>query len=399
MSEEPRYMNAVIPIPGRGAWVAPKAGASAGGGRSGALRGVVACSIALLSITVGACNRPSGVEPPSVRQSLAHGRRDAGEPLAAEAQTRSGPGAAARQEGPAASSRPIACVNGVPIDRRTFIKLLTESRGLPLLQQVVVREVVRQEAERLGLTVTPADIDREYDLTLQAARFNGGEPEKLTPARREQLIEEWTQARGVTRQELAIAMERQAWLRQMAEAKGDVEITEEMLRREFARVHGEKVEVRHIQLPALRVWNQVKQRLERGEDFEDLVADYSQNRISRERRGLLPAFSADDPSVPAILAKVAFSLEPGQVSNPFEVEGSYQVLKLERRIPAEDVALDDVKGQLRGNLLARLVAERMDQLGEHLLLRSRLQIEDQVLRDQYTKRRAAGRLAGPPLSR
>lgn len=292
-------------------------------------------------------------------------------------------------------SKPIALVNEVPIERTALIQMLLEGRGLNLLRQMILEEVARQEAERQGLSASPADTDHEYDLTLQAARYDGKDVENLTPARREQLIEEWTRSRGVTRQELAVAMARQAHLRKIAEKH--VKIEEGMLEKEFRRVHGEKVEVRHIQLAAPRVWEQFKERLDAGEDFEVLVKDFSQNALSREKNGLLPPFSADDPTVPAAFAKAAFGLEVGQVSNPIEAEGSYHVLKLERRLPPEDVTMNQVRDKLRDNLFARLVAERMDQLAGELLMRAKLRIEDPLLRDQYKLRQATGEIAGPPL--
>ncbi len=362
---------------------------------------VLVSATVFMGCTITACNRPEKSELPTVSQRLA--QRDRADAAAGhdarigEASPTSEHSSAdqAVSDGPPAQDRPaVAAVNGVSIDHEAFVTMLIESRGLPLLQQLIMREVALQEAKRRGFAVSPEDVDREYDLTLQAAHFNGKDIENLTPARREQLIEEWTASRGVTRVELDIAMERQAALRRIA--RDGIEATDEMLRREFDRVHGEKVEVRHLQLPALRVWDQVKARLDRGEDFDNLVADHSQNRLSREHRGLLPPFSADDPTVPAILAEVAFALEPGQVSNPFEAEGSYHVLKLERRIPPDDVTFEDVEDELRGNLLARLIAEHMERMGEQLLGRCRLRIDDKVLLGQYEAHRAAGQIAGPP---
>lgn len=289
---------------------------------------------------------------------------------------------------------PVAIVNGRPIERRALLRTLVATRGLPMLQQMILRELAKAEAERLGKLVTQEQIDHEYDITLQAAHLDGKDIEALTPARREQLLEEWTRTRDVSREELAIAMERQAHLRAIA---GDqIEITDERLQAEFQRAHGEKVEVRHIQLAAKRVYPQIVERLGRGEPFKDLVAEYSQNTLSRERQGVLPPFSAEDPSVPAIFAEVAFQLTPGDVSNPIEAEGSYHVLKLERRIPAENVAFDDAKDKLRANLAARLVAERMEETGRRLLLGAKIEIRDRVLSAQYDARRAAGTIQGPP---
>jgi len=302
---------------------------------------------------------------------------------------------AQREQNQAATGPPIATVNGQALSRPDFLHLLIQARGMSLLQQLLMRETARQEAKRLGLTVSRADIEHEYDLTLRGDQFDGKDVEALTPARREQLIKQWTRTRGVPRAELAIAMERQTYLRKIAE--GRIKITDQMLRREYDRVHGEKVEVRHIQLDAKRSYAQIMQRLKQGERFEDLVLDFSQNRLSRERRGLLPPFSAHDPTVPAIFEKVAFDLKPGEVSNPIEAEGAYHVLQLVRRIPADGASFDAVQDALRRHLRARLLAEAMATLGRRLFLRSKIDIADPLLHAEYTRRRKTGQLEGPAL--
>lgn len=302
---------------------------------------------------------------------------------------------APRAAGAPARRPAVAFVNGHPIERRALIRTLVQARGLGLLQQMMLREVARQEAERRGLRITPDDIDREYEITLRADQFNGADTASLTPARREKLIDDWTRSRGVPREELAVAMERNAYLRRIV--AGQVDITEEMLRREYRRLHSARVEVRHIQLAARRVYAQIRRRLEQGDRFEDLVADYSQNVLTRLNQGRMPPFSADDPTVPAIFAKVAFELEPGQVSNPFEAEGSYHVLKLERRIPPDATPFEDLREKLRTGLHARLVARRMEALARRLLLDAKIRIEDRTLREQYRRGRADGLIEGPAL--
>ncbi len=291
----------------------------------------------------------------------------------------------------------VAFVNGQPIAQRELVRTLIEGRGLGLLQQMMLREAARQEAERLGLKITKLDIEHEYDIAVRGERFNGKDVEALTPARREKMIDDWTQSRGVPRAELAIAMERNAYLRKIV--ADSVTITEAMLRREYERVHGERVEVRHIQLAAKRVYPQIQRRLERGDRFEDLVADYSQNVLTRINQGRMPPFSANDSTVPAVFAKVAFSLEPGQVSNPVEAEGSFHVLKLERRIPADQATFDDCRDKLRTGLLARRIAERMEAHARNLMMSAKIRIEDRRLRRQYRKRQASGLIDGPTLIR
>jgi hypothetical protein len=289
----------------------------------------------------------------------------------------------------------VATVNDARIDRAELLDVLVAGRGLPVLHQLVLREAAAQEGIRRGLSLTDEDVTREYDLTLQAEHFNGHDVENLTPARREQMIADWTRTRGITREELHIAMVRQAWLRKLVGPPAA--ITDDALREEHARVHGEKVEVRHIQLQAPRYYEPLKARLDRGERFEDLVPLYSQNITSREKAGLLPPFSRNDTTVPPVFAEAAFALAPGETSKPIEAEGSFHVLRLERRLPADGVPLDSVRGDLRRRLQARRQVQAMQDLGSRLLMQSRLQINDPALREAYRAHQADGRLIGPVL--
>ena len=299
---------------------------------------------------------------------------------------------------PARPVKALAMVNDSPIDQAQFLRTLLDARGLPVLQQVLLREVAQQEAKRRNIEISQADIDREFDVALRGERFNGKDVEALTPSRREQLIDDWTRTRGVSRAELAIAMERQAILRKISEQdlRGRT-IDDEQLQREFRRRHGEKVEIRHIQFDAQRVADQIAQRLALGDRFEDLVADYSQNTLTKMRQGLMPAFAEEDETVPPILAQAAFALNPGEVSNPIEVDNYLHVLKLERRIPPEEVSIDDVKETLEHGLRARMIEEHIEQLGRRLLMAAALRIKDPSLRSQYKKQQRTGQIEGPPL--
>lgn len=292
--------------------------------------------------------------------------------------------------------RPIATVNGEAIDRSELVELLIKSKGLGILQQLVLIRVVQQEAARRGLTCSEADVALEYERTIEADHFNGKDPAQLTDARREQIIAEWTRTRGVSREELDIAIRRQALLRKMV--ADQIRVDEDMLRKEFARVHGEKAEVRHLQLAAPRYFAEIKKRLDAGERFEDLVMTFSQNIVSREKGGLLPPFSATDTTVPPAFSKVAFALEPGQVSGLFETEGNYHVIKLERRLPADDVTFDQVRDNLRKRVASRLTVQAMEQLGGDLLLRSDLRIAEPHLLQQYETGRGRGEITGPAAS-
>jgi len=327
---------------------------------------------------------------PRVADRMAEGRSaDAAADDRSEAVDSEG---AAGRDGP--GSRPIALVNGEPIETRELVDLLLETRGLTLLQQLMLTEAVRQAAARRGISLTPADMHREYDLTLEGARFNGDQPEALTRARREMLIDRWVKQRGVSRQGLDIAMRRQAYLRKLA--ADQVKITDEMLEEAFRRVHGEKVEVRHLQFRAPRTWDLIREKLQQGRTFEEMVRAYSENSLSRANAGLL-MIARDESAFPSALIEAAYQLKKGEMSNPIEVEGAYHVLKCERIVQPEQVTLEQVRDRLESNLRERIISEKMEAIGRRLLLESSIRIQHRMLREQYRKGIESGEIIGPPL--
>lgn len=294
-----------------------------------------------------------------------------------------------------ASGPPIAAVNGHELPRRQFMSHLVESHGLALLQRWMVLDLAREEAKRLGVEVTSGDVDREYDLTLRDGLAQAADAPAWTGPQRERFIDELIRLRGWSRYEMNLVMERQSIMRKIAGTQ--VTVDAQSLKAEFARRHGEKAVVRHIELAAPRWWDPLKQQLEQGVDFKELVAHYSQNRASRDNDGLLPPFTSEDPEIPGAFRAVAFALSPGQVSNPITFEGKLHVLKLEKRIPADAVKFEEVRDQLRDTLTQERVERRMAELSADLLQNCRLRIHDPVLRRQYKERLEQGELAGPTL--
>ena len=293
------------------------------------------------------------------------------------------------------AARPVASINGANIDRKELVDLLIQTHGLGVLQQLMLREAAATEGRKLGMTVSPSDIEAEYDFTLQAEHLNGKDVEKLTALRREQMIEDWTRSRNVSKEELRVAMERQAWLRKIIGTPAAT--TEADLQKEYEREHGEKVEVRHLQIAAPRYFPQIKTKLEEGASFESVVKEFSQNKLTRDQGGLLPPFTATDETITTVLAKAAFALKVGEYTNPIESLGNYHVLKLERRIPPDGVPFEQVKATLKRRLEARRMMQAMEAMGTRLIMQSEIRIEDPVLREQYKKAQASKQIEGPIL--
>ena len=292
-------------------------------------------------------------------------------------------------EAPAEPDEALAWINGRRIRRATFDKMLLESHGLAVLEQLIALQLVKDRAVRDGITVSEADVQAEYDRSLgELARTVAHEDD---PARQkeigEQVLQDFLREKNFSLAEYRISVERNAYLRIMVAA--DVTVSDEQVREEFERRFGRKALVRHIVLPDLDAVAAVRRQLESDVDFAELARSYSLHSISGSAGGLLPPFARGDAQVPGLLREIAFGLEPGELSSAVNIDGRYHIVRLERFIEADDDTLtSSLASELRMALEGRQSRQAMQDLERQLLDQADIRIEEEVLRRQFmTKHR------------
>jgi parvulin-like peptidyl-prolyl isomerase len=220
----------------------------------------------------------------------------------------------------------------------------------------------------------------------------------LGPDEKRRALEMFLTQKGLTMPEFAVAMERNAHLRKAVEP--DVHIDEPTLREEFARTYGEKVEVRHIQFNAsdTRAIQEALDLLGKGMEFAEVARRVSVNPETAARGGLLPAFTFTDKAMPAELREMAFGLAPGGVSTPTQVENMIHILKLERRIPPEDVRFEDVRTKVEASMRERVVRQRMSDTMKQIFDQAKIRVLDPNLKREFEamQKQNAGRQSPAP---
>ncbi len=233
----------------------------------------------------------------------------------------------------------LAIVNGRPITLSEFDfrwselpattreRYETEGGKQRFLEELIARELLMQEARRLGLHRSPT-------IQVRSQRYK----EKL-------LLEEVT--RAVT---------------------SSVDISEEELEAYYAR-HGavlpppDRIEISQIVTSNVYAARDIKRMLDEGISFPTLARRYSTDQFSRARGGDLGLYQKG--TAPPEVEDKIYRLRPGRVSDPIKTESGYYLVKVTSRKPGDRQEVL----QARELLKQELVAEKRQQHVEDYLQR------------------------------
>ncbi len=232
--------------------------------------------------------------------------------------------------------RVAAVVNGDPIMMDELFDLMYAQNGEEILDQLITRQLVIQEAERLGVAVSEDDLDAEIETIIDES-FMGSEDDFLM------LLDQY----GVTME----AFREDARLNLLAReiAMEQAELTEEEGRAFFEEnrhfyEQQEEVEARHILVETEAEAEEVARLLDEGGDFAELAEEYSTDESNKDDGGYLGFFSRGRMVEP--FEEVAFSLELGEYSEPVETDFGFHIIEVLDRKEKEEVSYEDVSEQV-----------------------------------------------------
>jgi len=306
------------------------------------------------------------------------------------------------------TDRVIAHLNGDPITLNQLLGPLIESHGLTVLVNLLQVQLAREDAAKAGVTVTDADFQAERESTLAGMFKDAGDQmqdqidaadaknDTAESARLhaeldreyDQLLGQLLDKQHISRPEFDMMLQINTYLRKIAEPVVNRSITEQSLRAAFSQLYGETVVVRDIQLANQQELAEAQRRLARGDKFEDVAESMSHNRQSAELGGELPRFSREAPGFAENFKDVAFGLQPGQVSDPVEADGSFHLIKMENRFAPRAVKYETVRDSVRRQLFDAAIKSAVINLRQDLARRvlDGLRIDDPVLSKQFEQR-------------
>ncbi len=213
----------------------------------------------------------------------------------------------------------VARVNGIGITQAAFDRALARSQQLgaevadqsalarTVLDILIEQAVIEQAAAEMNIIVS----DQEVEADIQNMVTQAGSPEAWTQWMSDNLYTEEEYRQAARSQILTLRVRDQV----IADRAGQED------NETLTQVHA-----RHILVSTEAEAQQIMQRLQNGEAFEDLALQFSRDVTTRERGGDLGFFIRENLTTPE-LADAAFELQPGELTGPIATALGYHILQ------------------------------------------------------------------------
>jgi len=148
--------------------------------------------------------------------------------------------------------------------------------------------------------------------------------------------------------------------------EGKAAITDDAMKKVYAeaskQIQGEQeVHARHILVETEDEAKAVKAELDKGADFAELAKKKSKDPGASDGGDL--GFFTQDQMVPEF-SKVAFSLEPGKISDPVKTQFGWHIIKVEEKRNRKAPDFDQVKSQIETYVTRKAQSDYVAKLRE-----------------------------------
>ena len=231
------------------------------------------------------------------------------------------------------------------ITKEDLYNFLVKTNGEQALNVLIIEKIVRLEAEKENIEVTKDDIQAEMDKMIE--EFGG-----------EEAFNNALTFYGVTRADMEYDIEMNLYLERLLEPV--IEITEDEMKNYFEEnkdsfAQKEEVKARHILVEDEETAREVKEKIDKGGDFEELAKEYSTDTGTKDKGGDLGYFGKG--KMVKEFEDAAFSLDIGEVSEPVKSEYGFHIIKVEDRKEAKEANYEESKEEIREKIFEQKYPE------------------------------------------
>ncbi|RIU92708.1 peptidylprolyl isomerase [Oceanobacillus picturae] len=232
----------------------------------------------------------------------------------------------------------IAKVNGQEISEEALNSILLSDYGESALDTLITNEIIKQELEKEDIEVTDEELEEEYSELVDSYGSEEAFQEALT-------------ASGVD--EAMVKQDIETYLATNKLLEPRITVTEEEMNDYFDENEASfgteaQVEASHILVDDEETAKEVLEKLNDGEDFAELVTEYSTDEATLETDGELGFFGSG--VMDEAFEEAAFQLEVGEISDPVETAYGYHIIKVTDKTEAKEAVFEDVKDEIESTL-------------------------------------------------
>lgn len=263
-----------------------------------------------------------------------------------------------------AEDKTLVTANGYKVTKGELdAKLEGQPVAGQVLRSMVEQALVFQYAKDHNITVTPAEIDAKIAEIKQRLS-----DQQLDMALKQQ---------GMTQQDLRDILQQQLIVKKAVDAT--IHVSDKQLSDYLAQNHAlldqpAQVRARHILVSSLATAQMIEAKLKAGGDFAALAKQYSTDPGTKDKGGELGFFTQG--AMVKEFSDVAFSMKPGQTSQPVKSPYGWHIIQVEERKPAMVATIANSRQKILDNMLSAQEQMQYPTFMEKLMDGANIQVSD-----------------------
>ncbi|MCY8230585.1 foldase protein PrsA [Priestia endophytica] len=229
----------------------------------------------------------------------------------------------------------VASVDGSDITKDDVYNLLADQNGAAAVDTLITEKIIDKEAEKEDIKITAKQVNQELD---DLKEQYGGED----------AFNQTLEASGVSLSSLKEDIKKNKEIEELL--RPSIKITEKEMKEYFNEnkdsfAQAAQVKASHILVDDEKTAKEIKEKLDKGEDFATLAKKYSTDTATSESGGELGYF--EEGTMTDEFDKKAFSMKKGEISDPVKTDYGYHIIKVEDVKEAKQASYKDSKAQVK----------------------------------------------------
>ena len=229
----------------------------------------------------------------------------------------------------------VAKVNNTEITKDELYEQLVKQGGTEALDALIADKIVEAEIEKEKIVISKEEIDKNVD---EMKEYYGSQEE----------LDKAIESYGISMDEIKKNITSNLQIKKILEPY--IEITDEEMSTYFEANkesfnQKEQVKASHILVETKELADEIKAKLDKGDDFAKLAKEYSTDKSNSESGGELGYFSRGE--MEQSFENAAFSMKIGDISNPVQTTFGFHIIKLEDKKEAKQATYEEVKDNIK----------------------------------------------------